>query len=306
MKIIIYPPLSLNEKGKREKNEDSIYPFAQQANTEDNLFLVCDGVGGQAKGEVASKATCRIFAHYFKENKITISTPDIIKDAFETVQQEFDAYIQRNPESKGMATTFVMLHLHEQGATIAHCGDSRCYHFRENTLLYSTLDHNLMGEMVRKGSVTLEEAKAQPKTSRITRAVQGNQAGATEPDIHLITDIQPNDYFLLCSDGVYEVFEEEELTYLVSSPESNEQKINNIQLMCEANAKDNFSAYLIQIEKVAQNVQKQQDTQLEKTVLLENEQLDTPQEQVAINQKNKKEKNNSKGIFKVIGNFLKS
>jgi protein phosphatase len=250
MEIRLNPPLFLNEKGKRENNEDSIFPLPGKGTAADRLFIVCDGVGGAAKGEVASRLACDSLAAYFSKNK-THPGKAVILEAFDYTQQQFDEYLQNEPLAKGMGTTLVMLLIHDHGLTVAHCGDSRFYHFRQNMIIWKTLDHNITNEFVRQGVITAEEAASRPKTNRITRAIQGHTVQKTKPDIHFIGDVEPDDLFFLCSDGVFEALSDSDLTDILSSNQTLNEKMEIIHQICEANSRDNFSAYLIQVNDVS-------------------------------------------------------
>jgi len=250
MNIKIDKPIYLNEKGKRDNNEDCIFPFPNQADENNTLFLVCDGVGGLQKGEIASKLACTSFVEYFENNKIIISTETEILNGFAFVQQKFDDYITSEPTAKGMGTTLTLLHLHQNGCTVAHCGDSRIYQIRNEQILFKTIDHNATNDLLKQGIITPEEAAQQPKTNRITRAIQGNSVQRTKPDIQIITDIQTNDYFVLCSDGVYGCLSDNELVDILTAKQTENEKLETIKILCEANSNDNFSAYILKISEI--------------------------------------------------------
>jgi len=144
MDITIGKPYAASEKGGRAYNEDFIYPAPEAVNTNQKLFIVCDGVGGNSKGEVASSMACELFQTYlssFSEGDLTI---DIINKALQYTEVHFNEYIALNPGATGMATTLAMIFLGSQGVTVAHIGDSRIYHFREGCILHQTEDHSLV------------------------------------------------------------------------------------------------------------------------------------------------------------------
>jgi len=250
MNIKIDKPLYINEKGKRDNNEDCIFPFPNQATENDKLFLVCDGVGGLEKGEVASNLACTSFAEYFANNKISISNEIEILNAFNYVQQKFDEHIAKEPSTKGFGTTLTLLHKHENGCTVSHCGDSRVYQIRDNQIIFKTTDHTAVNDLLKQGIITLEEAAAQSKTSRITRAIQGNTVQRTKPDIQIITDIQKDDYFVLCSDGVHGCLTDSDFTDILSANQPDNEKLETIKILCEANSNDNFSLYLLRVQEI--------------------------------------------------------
>ncbi len=257
MKIKIKQPLSLNGIGKRKNQEDSIFPAINKADNNTNLFIVCDGVGGLNKGEIASNLACLEFSKNFQTTKdlkasarpLSVISEKQILQAFENTQNAFDKHIAENPETQGMATTLVAVHIHEQGLNVIHCGDSRFYHIRNDKILWQTDDHTIINELIKAGVMTEEEAK-DSRRNRISRAIQGNNIKKTKADIHFITDIQKDDYLFLCSDGVSDSITDTELCEILSAEETNQEKIQTINTLCEANSADNYSAYLIQIERV--------------------------------------------------------
>lgn len=249
MEIRLKPPLFLNEKGQRENNEDSIFPLPGKGTAADKLFIVCDGVGGATKGEVASRLACDSMSVYLSKHQIQAGEAAIL-EAFDYTQNQFDDYLQKQPEAKGMGTTLVMMLVHEQGLTVAHCGDSRFYHFRKNRIIWQTFDHSMTNELVRQGLISAEEAASRPKSNRISRAIQGYSVHKSKPDIHFINDIKGGDLFFLCSDGVFEAFSDAELTDILSSSQTLNEKMEIIHQICEANSRDNFSAYLIEVDAV--------------------------------------------------------
>ncbi len=253
MKIEIKQPLSLNGIGKRKNQEDNIFPAMNKADNNTNIFIVCDGVGGLDKGETASDLACREFAKNIKTVSETSSHTDsniqIYLQAFENTQTAFDEYIDKNPETKGMATTLVSVHIHKQGLSVTHCGDSRFYHIRNEKIFWQTEDHTVINELIKAGVMTEEEAK-DSKRNKISRAVQGKNIRKTKPDIHFIKDIQRDDYLFLCSDGVSGSITDTELCEILSAEVTNKEKIQTINILCDANSTDNYSAYLIQIDNV--------------------------------------------------------
>ncbi len=250
MKIKIKNPLALHKIGRRKNQEDNIFPTDNQADKSTNLFIVCDGVGGLNKGEIASKLACEKFAENFNiSSKPLIPNEKNILEAFENTQNAFDKYIEQDNETTGMATTLVSVHIHKYGLSITHCGDSRFYHIRNEKTLWQTEDHSVINELIKAGVMTEEEAK-DSKRNKISRAIQGNKVKKTKPDIHFIKDVQKEDYLFLCSDGVSGSITDTELCEILSTEETNNEKMQTINTLCEANSADNYSAYLIQIDEI--------------------------------------------------------
>lgn len=275
MKISIQKPLFFTELGKRDNNEDCIYPFPTQLPNENNkLFVVCDGVGGQDKGEFASELACKTFEDFFEKIGNKNVTDDTIKQSFAVVENAFDNFFEKNPSSKGMATTVVMAYLHEGGVSVGYCGDSRLYQIRNKQIIFQTQDHTPTNDLLRAGIITLEEAQENKRTSKISRAMQGKSVRAVLPEIIHITDIQKDDIFFLCSDGVWDTLDDNFIK-LFQSDSSDKDLIKMIIEYCSEDSKDNFSAYLIRIEEVVaenrQSIQPPPKTQeipkIQKTII---------------------------------------
>jgi serine/threonine protein phosphatase PrpC len=191
----------------REMNEDSF-----GLRSEDGLYVVCDGMGGGAAGEVASSLAVDAFLAQLEQTKLekTPAADDVTEAVEQAIQHANSLVLQRSrlsPEFRGMGTTLVALWLRRaqfNGAThhaawVAHAGDSRCYRFRDDTLSALTSDHSLVEQQVRLGQLTPEEAEHSNMRHVITRAVGVDPQ--LDPDI-AVTDALAGDLFLLCSDGL--------------------------------------------------------------------------------------------------------
>ncbi len=253
MNITLHQPLAIHGIGKRENQEDSILPELGKADVSTRIFIVCDGVGGYDKGEVASNLAANEFNKQLNEfARDKIFSSETIMQAFDATQNAFDLYFEKEPKTKGMATTLVSLLVDSEGVVSVHCGDSRLYHIRAGEILWQSIDHTVINELLKAEVITKEEAEGSKK-NKISRAIQGSSVKRTKPDIHRITDIQPDDYFLLCSDGIHGSITDNELCDTLSSEQSNEEKIDVINTLCEANSADNFTAFLVQIKEVSES-----------------------------------------------------
>ncbi len=251
MKIEILQPLGVNELGSRQNQEDSVYPDINTATAEDRLFLVCDGMGGHDHGEVASRLVCDVLPEYLKRHWTEpLLTDDILYDAIDEVFRHINAL--DNGTTKQMGTTLTLLAFHQGGATMAHIGDSRIYHLRpkEPRLLYKSRDHSLAYDLFLAGEITQQEMANYGKKNVITRAIMPGQERQPKMDIAHTTDVQPGDYFLLCSDGMLEQMTDQQLLALLSSDKTNEEKRAELIAATKDNA-DNHSAWLIQVKDVA-------------------------------------------------------
>jgi serine/threonine protein phosphatase PrpC len=262
MKTNIQNPLSLHEIGKRDNNEDNIFPEKGNSTSKDKLFIVCDGVGGSEKGEIASEIACNSFSKYFTDNKEKVTDSEYMDNALIFVEDEFDKYFENNSDAKGMGTTLTLLHFNDAGATVVHCGDSRVYQLRGGKIIHKTNDHSYLNYMVESGAMSAEEAENHPKKNVILRAIQGSSVKKTELETQIISDILEEDYFFLCTDGILESITDDILVRILSKDTSDKDKIDEIHVLCKKDSRDNFSAYLIKVKSVegkAKTITKKED-----------------------------------------------
>lgn len=229
----------LSATGKRKNNEDS---FRIGKN---GVFLVCDGVGGVEKGEVASEIVADTFLRVYTENPDS-DPHKVLREA----ERALSAHIGKHPDSSGMATTLTFSQLRNDGIMVAWVGDSRVYQFRKGQLVYKTNDHSWVNEAVQAGILTPEEAINHPKSNVITRAVQGEH-NPTSLDQVFLTDIQPGDYIMHCSDGVLESWDDEDLSALFNSSDDVDELMSHLALECEKDSRDNYTAIIYNIDDVS-------------------------------------------------------
>lgn len=239
----------LSEIGQRSNNEDAIFPNSEIDSPLTNLFLVCDGVGGHAKGEIASDLVCSQLPRHFTERGITRSTNQDIEEAVSFVENQFDSYMLASPEAEGMGTTMTLLHLHEGGATLAHIGDSRIYHLRDGEVLHRSKDHSFVQALVDLGEISEEEARTHPRRNQITNAIQGASVRRAKPTVQHIQDLKAGDLFILCTDGVLEsIFDEDLKDYSREGYEVDTIALK-IRNKCQDSSRDNFSYYIVKLQQ---------------------------------------------------------
>lgn len=249
MKIEIYQPQAIWELGQRNNQEDSIFPAFGEATDDDRLFILCDGMGGHEHGEVASRTVCKAMSNAILSLDKQSFTDDDLLDALQVVYRQLDSL--DNSHLKKMGTTLCLLYFHKGGMTAAHIGDSRIYHIRpkENRILFQSRDHSLVYDLYQAGEISYEEMRTSLQKNIITRAIQPGEESRVRPAIVHIADIQPGDYFYICSDGMLEQMDNDELCCLLSADGSDEKK--RMQLIAAtSDNKDNHSAYLIHIKEV--------------------------------------------------------
>ena len=250
MRIFVKQPLCIHELGKRQNQEDSVFPPDGGASIDDRLFMVCDGMGGHEHGEVASQLVCGVLSACVKEHfDGNVLTDDMLHDAldevFRQINQLDDGTVKR------MGTTLTLLCLHHGGATMAHIGDSRIYHIRprERRILYKSRDHSLVYDLFMAGEIKQEEMATYSKKNVITRAVMPGLERQPKADIVHSTDILPGDIFILCSDGMLEQMSDSALVDLLTKGMADEEIRQRLIEVTKDN-KDNHSAWLVSIDRV--------------------------------------------------------
>ncbi|MCD8291353.1 MAG: protein phosphatase 2C domain-containing protein, partial [Prevotella sp.] len=235
--------------------EDSLFPLYNTATENDRLFILCDGMGGHEAGEVASATVCEAMS-----KSVLAATPDPEGDFSEAIFQKAlaDAYDALDGKDDGtakkkMGTTMTFLKLHNKGCLIAHMGDSRVYHIRpgkhaeDTKIVFRTEDHSLVNDLVKIGELTPEEAKHSRQKNVITRAMQPHMERRCKADIHTTYDIAPGDYFYMCSDGMLENMEDDQLCYFFSEEAGTDENRVKSLLSATRENKDNHSAIIVHI-----------------------------------------------------------
>ena len=243
MKISLYPPLSIHEIGQRPNQEDSL------AQWDNRLFVLCDGMGGHEKGEVASQSVCKSLVKWFGENiKDDSFSDDQLREAIEYAYQQLDQYADGNP--KQMGTTLTLLYIHSKGVIAAHIGDSRIYHIRPGVgVLYQSRDHSLVFDLFQAGEISYEEMQNFTQKNVITRAMTPGEDNRMRADIIHITDVQPGDYFYMCSDGMLEQMSNDELVSILASKDPDAEK-QSLLIKATSDNQDNHTAWIIQVKDV--------------------------------------------------------
>ncbi|MFP6640161.1 MAG: Stp1/IreP family PP2C-type Ser/Thr phosphatase, partial [Myxococcota bacterium] len=182
----------------RTINQDDFGEFHDPA-TGRRLLLVADGMGGHRGGEVASRITVQRVREVFERSPDT-DPEALLSEALAEANLSVFERASGDTELAGMGTTAVALLLTaDKGACLAHVGDSRAYRLRDGRLRQLTSDHSVVGELVRRGQLSAEEARHHPQSNEILRAL------GTRPELNVEltpVDTRPGDRFLLCSDGL--------------------------------------------------------------------------------------------------------
>ncbi len=253
-------PLAFSHIGQRAVNQDTVYPAVGMADQRNRLFLVCDGMGGADKGEVASALLANAISTYAQPSSGLTLDKEPLQAALGLALDSYRAYLHQHPLVGRMGSTLALLQFHDRGATVAHIGDSRVYQVREGAILFRTQDHKQVNNMVADGIITAAQALTHPWRNRLSRAVVAEPASGDDAlpptlpvaEMTLLTDVRAGDYFFLCTDGVLEQIDDYALETLLAGAIPDLAKLQSIVARCDGQTKDNFSGYLIGIEHVAQ------------------------------------------------------
>ena len=201
---------SLSEVGRvRTNNEDYCSEFQDASGS--RLLVVADGMGGHQGGATASRMTVEAIGDVF-----TSSTQDpagLLREALTVANDRVHQMAHENVALRGMGTTAVSLLFAADGTVwVAHVGDSRAYRLHDSKIEPLTADHSVVGEMLRRGLVTAEEAAVHPRRNEILRSV--GVEPQVDPDVAQVA-IEPGDRFLLCSDGLTGLVSDEEIAAVV-------------------------------------------------------------------------------------------
>jgi PPM family protein phosphatase len=229
----------------RSGNEDNFLLDCAQG-----LFIVADGMGGHAAGEVASEMAVKIIS---RELGSLRGLPDgeAASRLRTAIRKANGAIFERTlaeHEKRGMGTTTTVMVLFSRRYMIGQVGDSRAYLLREGQLLQLTKDHSYVQEQVDAGLLTPEQARTHPYSNVITRCVGANEDVA--PDVYF-GNLEQNDLVLLASDGLTGMLEDEQLARILTTEDNPESAVN--RMIADANRRgglDNITAIVIRVEEV--------------------------------------------------------
>ncbi len=241
---------------RRTSNEDS-----QCARPEIGLFVVADGMGGHIAGEIASRVAVESICAFVQETAGEDRNrtwpfpfePELsmdanrLKAAFRLANRRIASTIADSQDLRGMATTASAVLVGRSHACVAHIGDSRVYVLRSDRLRQITDDHSWVEEQVRAGALTPDAARQHPWRNVVTRAL----SGAEDPEIDVV-EIKPSkgDRFLLCSDGLFGVVNDEQIGRILGDATASLDEICGklIEAANAAGGPDNISALVVQID----------------------------------------------------------
>lgn len=237
---------------RRQQNEDAFL-----RNDEIRLFVVADGMGGHAAGEVASAEAVDTIYGMVKRGLPNLGpeedplTDDIISSARRLIEGAIQAatYMvyaisEVDANKSGMGTTISAAYIFKNVLVTGQVGDSRIYRCRDGEVLQLTEDHTLVGWQIKQGLITEEEARVSPHRNVITRSVGGRDY--VEVDTGVV-EIRPGDKFLLCSDGLHGYLQEEEIPDIMALGGEN-AAAGFIKLANERGGSDNITVVLVEVD----------------------------------------------------------
>jgi serine/threonine protein phosphatase PrpC len=231
----------------RSGNEDN---FAVDVNATRGIFIVADGMGGHAAGEVASEMAVQIIMRDIKDvSDLTDgAAPKLLGDALKAANRAIHDRTITEVDKQGMGTTASVLVLADARYLIGQVGDSRVYLLRDGTLKQVTKDHSYVQEQVDLGNLTPEQARYHPYSNVITRCVGASPE--VEPDLYS-GECKTGDIFLVASDGLTGMVDDRRLAQLLMSRSEPERKVQ--ALISEANGRgglDNITAIVVHVDEV--------------------------------------------------------
>jgi serine/threonine protein phosphatase PrpC len=246
----------LTDVGKKRKHNEDAYALDE----DEGLFIVADGMGGHAAGEVAAKITVETIGEFiaatrqkeeatwpFKYNHELAFNSNRLAIAIEKANERVMSAVAAQPWLKGMGTTVVAGLLNEKVLSLAHVGDSRAYLYRDGELTRLTDDHSWVHEQVSAGILTEDEAKTHPLKNVVTRALGGGPS--VSPDLREM-EFSTGDAFLFCSDGLTTMLSDEEIRDSVAADEKKDTQVLCENLVALANEKggvDNITVVFVRI-----------------------------------------------------------
>ncbi|HVQ36300.1 MAG TPA: Stp1/IreP family PP2C-type Ser/Thr phosphatase [Pyrinomonadaceae bacterium] len=234
----------------REINEDSVKYFRPtdpaELSRKGMIAIVADGMGGHSAGEVASRIATEVIKNVFYETDDTAT--ESLRTAFNAANHEIHQASQSDKALEGMGTTCTALVLQNGSAHCAYVGDTRLYLIRGGEIYVMTEDHSAVMEMVHMGIITLEQARHHEDKNVIIRAL------GSQPEVEVSVWSEPfpvreGDKFLLCSDGLSDLVEDEEIKKVLLAGDSHASSKNLIALARERGGYDNVTVGILSIEK---------------------------------------------------------
>lgn len=235
---------AITDIGKtRAVNQDYIYASVEGIGCLPNLFIVADGMGGHKAGDTASRYTVETIKELIAESEETDAL-SVISEAVKSVNTLLIKKAGESEDYQGMGTTLVIASIFGNVLRVANVGDSRLYVI-DDEITQITRDHSLVEEMVLAGQLSRSEARTHAKKNVITRAIGGEEE--VEPEMFSV-DLKENSKILMCSDGLTNMLEDDEIMRIVkNSPDIEEAAAVLIDRANANGGKDNISVVIVEL-----------------------------------------------------------
>lgn len=234
----------------RENNEDKYeYYVPEDSNTiasRGSVFMVCDGMGGHAAGQIASELACKTFIDVYLNHPAS-EVEQALRAGVVAAHRYVSDVGQAVAARKGMGTTLSGLVIRQGAYYVAQVGDSRIYRLREGTLTQLTHDHTWVDEMIRMGKLTPEEAENHPYKHVLTRAIGGE--GPVEPDI-AVEPVFEGDVFLLCSDGLTNHVTDDQIRLFLGEHGPSEACWKLVGAALQGGGSDNCTVMVVRVDEI--------------------------------------------------------
>jgi PPM family protein phosphatase len=238
--VLEYEAAGASDQGRTRKSNEDAYGLSSRNSEGACNFVVCDGMGGAAAGEVASRLAVDAMLRAMDEGVLTLET---FQHAVDAANHSVHHSASQDPSRAGMGTTLVAMATRGNHAWVAHVGDSRCYRLRDGQLERLTHDHSLVDEQVRLGQLTPAQAETSPMRNVITRAV-GTQ-DEVDADLTEFVVIS-GDLYLLASDGLMREVNDERIAGILRAAGVLEETLAQlIGAANEAGGRDNITCVLV-------------------------------------------------------------
>ena len=242
--VVHFTAAAVTDRGRKRPSNEDAFGYS----VEHGVYVVCDGMGGAAAGEIASSlAVDEVLRLFEKRDEVDPAhQPEAAEIAISAANAAIYSRSQRNYRLNGMGTTMVMMVTEDRRTWILNVGDSRCYRLRKEKLEQLTLDHSLVEEQVRAGRMTRSEAQRSPLKNVITRAL-GTQGNVTS-DIFEV-EAMPGDLYLLCSDGLTRELTDSQIEAQLLADLSLEEHCEQlVKAANKAGGHDNITCVLVRVE----------------------------------------------------------
>lgn len=246
METIVLEKAYLTDIGRKRKQNEDYVDFFEPAEPDEvrrsgRIYVVADGVGGGAAGEVASEyATRKVLHQYFRSDDTDLGRR--LRDVIREANRDLYQHVREHPELGRMGTTLVAAVVRGDELIIGNVGDSRAYLIRNGDIRQITRDHSLVAKLVEEGSITLEEAKQHPKRNVVLRSVGVDPE--THPDIFEVR-LLPGDQILLCSDGLTRYVSDEEMLGVAAENPADRAVKQLVNMANMRGGRDNISVMLL-------------------------------------------------------------